>query len=35
VVVGDFNTPPPPIDRSSKPKINKDILELQIKIKCT
>jgi exonuclease III len=28
VVVGDFNTPPSPIDRSSKQKINKEILEL-------
>jgi exonuclease III len=28
VVVGDFNTPLPPIDRSCKQKINKDILEL-------
>jgi exonuclease III len=28
VVVGDFNTPLPPIDRSSKQKINKEILEL-------
>jgi exonuclease III len=28
VVVGDFNTPPSPIDRSSKQKINKAILEL-------
>jgi exonuclease III len=28
VVVGDFNTPPSPIDKSSKQKINKEILEL-------
>jgi exonuclease III len=28
VVVGDFNTPISPIDRSSKQKINKEILEL-------
>jgi exonuclease III len=28
VVVGDFNTPPSPIDRSSKQKINKEILKL-------
>jgi exonuclease III len=28
VVVGDFNTPLPPIDRSSKQKINKEILEI-------
>jgi exonuclease III len=28
VVVGDFNIPPSPIDRSSKQKINKVILEL-------
>jgi hypothetical protein len=28
VVVGDLNTPLPPIDRSSKQKINKEILEL-------
>jgi hypothetical protein len=28
VVVGDFNTPLSPIDRSSKQKINKQILEL-------
>jgi exonuclease III len=28
VVVGDFNTPLPPIDRSSKQKFNKEILEL-------
>jgi exonuclease III len=28
VVVGDFNTPPSPIDRSSEQKINKEILEL-------
>jgi exonuclease III len=28
VVVGDFNTPPSPIDRSSKQKINKEILDL-------
>jgi exonuclease III len=28
VVVGDFNTPSSPIDRSSKQKINKEILEL-------
>jgi endonuclease/exonuclease/phosphatase family metal-dependent hydrolase len=28
VVVGDFNTPPSPIDMSSKQKINKEILEL-------
>jgi hypothetical protein len=28
VVVGDFNTHLSPIDRSSKPKINKEILEL-------
>jgi hypothetical protein len=29
VIVGDFNTPLPPIDRSSKPKkINKEILDL-------
>jgi exonuclease III len=28
VVVGDFNTHLPPIDRSSKQKINKEILEL-------
>jgi exonuclease III len=27
VVVGDFNTPLLPIDRSSKQKINKEILE--------
>jgi exonuclease III len=26
--VGDFNTPPSPIDRSSKQKIKKEILEL-------
>jgi hypothetical protein len=26
--VGDFNTPPSPIDKSSKQKINKEILEL-------
>jgi hypothetical protein len=28
VVVGEFNTPLSPIDRSPKQKINKDILEL-------
>jgi exonuclease III len=28
VVVGDFNIPLSPIDRSSKQKINKEILEL-------
>jgi exonuclease III len=28
VVAGDFNTPLSPIDRSSRQKINKDILEL-------
>jgi exonuclease III len=28
VVVGDFNTPLSPIDRSSKQNINKEILEL-------
>jgi exonuclease III len=28
VVFGDFNTPQSPIDRSSKHKINKEILEL-------
>jgi exonuclease III len=28
VVIGDFNTPPSPIDRSSKQKIHKEILEL-------
>jgi exonuclease III len=28
VIVGDFNTPPSPIDRSSKQKIHKEILEL-------
>jgi exonuclease III len=28
VVVGDLNTPLSPVDRSSKQKINKDILEL-------
>jgi hypothetical protein len=28
VVVGDFNTPLSPIDRSFKQKINKEILEL-------
>jgi exonuclease III len=28
VIVEDFNTPPSPIDRSSKQKINKEILEL-------
>jgi exonuclease III len=28
VVVGDFNTPLSPINRSSKQKINKEILEL-------
>jgi hypothetical protein len=28
VVVGDFNNPPSPIDRLSKQKINKEILEL-------
>jgi hypothetical protein len=28
VVVGDFNTPLSPIDRSSKQKINKEILDL-------
>jgi exonuclease III len=28
VVVGDFNTLPSPADRSSKQKINKEILEL-------
>jgi exonuclease III len=28
VVVGDLNTPPSPIDRSSKQKFNKEILEL-------
>jgi exonuclease III len=28
MVVGDFNTPPSPTDRSSKQKINKEILEL-------
>jgi exonuclease III len=28
VVVGDFNTPLSPIDRSSKQKISKEILEL-------
>jgi exonuclease III len=29
VVVGDFNTPLSPIDRSSKQKINKEILDLK------
>jgi exonuclease III len=28
VVVGDFNTSLPPIDRSSNKKINKEIIEL-------
>jgi exonuclease III len=28
VVVGDFNTPLSPIDRSSKQNINKEVLEL-------
>jgi hypothetical protein len=28
VVVGDFNTPLSPIDRSSKQKLNKEILEI-------
>jgi exonuclease III len=28
VIVGDLNTPLSPIDRSSKQKINKEILEL-------
>jgi exonuclease III len=28
VVVGDFNTPLSPVDRSSKQKINKEFLEL-------
>jgi hypothetical protein len=28
VIVGDFSTPVSPIDRSSKQKINKEILEL-------
>jgi K+ transporter len=28
VVVGDFDTPIPPIDRSSKQKVNKEILDL-------
>jgi hypothetical protein len=31
VVVGDFNTPLSPIDRSSKQKINKEILELNFR----
>jgi exonuclease III len=33
VIVGDFNTPLSPIDRSSKQKINKEILELYDTIK--
>jgi endonuclease/exonuclease/phosphatase family metal-dependent hydrolase len=32
VVVGDFNTPLSPIERSSKQKINKEILELNYTI---
>jgi hypothetical protein len=32
VVEGDFNTPPSPIDRSTKHKINKEILELSYTI---
>jgi exonuclease III len=32
VVVGDFNTPLSPIDRSSKQKINKEILDLKYTI---
>jgi hypothetical protein len=32
VVVGDFNSPLSPIDRSSKLKINKEILELNYTI---
>jgi hypothetical protein len=32
VVVGDFNTPLSPIDRSSKQKISKGILELNLTI---
>jgi hypothetical protein len=32
VVVGDLNTPLSPIDRSSKQKINKEILELNYTI---
>jgi hypothetical protein len=35
VVVGDFNTPQSPRDRSSKQKINKEILELNDTIKWT
>jgi exonuclease III len=32
VVVGEFNTPLPPLDRSSKQKIHRDILELNYTI---
>ena len=28
IIIGDFNTPPPEMDRSSRQKSSKDILEL-------